>query len=90
MTRAELRSTLEAFRLMVRNRGPREAMEVAAVDEFSVPFETATNWTFRSIMPRLAARAVLRWWRWANRQDRWVAVREFDWECEGVNVWTSG
>lgn len=102
MTPSELRPTLTAFRDMVRARGPRECLEVAVLNKELIPMcfpnrydpkklgELYWDNRFRQRLPRFAARAALRWWRWANRQDRWVAVREFDWECEGVNVWTSG
>lgn len=89
VTRAELRRTLHEFRGMVRARGPREAMEVAALKRDQIPltfdlfldestsvdmFWRATAWwdARRNVMPRLAARAVLRWWRWAHRNGNKV------------------
>lgn len=82
MTRAELRAVLQDFRDMIRARGPRECLEVAAVRL------TAWQWLYlcanikkegqlvRLRMPHIAARAALRWWRWANRDWRFVTVSE--------------
>lgn len=83
MTRAELRSTLESFRCMVRNRGPWECMQVATVQYIPAWLADAhplhseewwqayDEWRILGRMPRFSARAVARWWRWANSGKSW-------------------
>ena len=97
-TRAELRATLTAFRAMVRERGPRECLEVAAVrwtpqwladahplhsEEY---WQAYRDWCFVQKLPRRCALAALRWWRWANRGRRYVLVREV-WGKTDEDIW---
>lgn len=91
MTRSELRETLSAFRAMVRERGPRECLEVSQVLPTLVErydHEDRSSWFARCALTdgRLAALAALRWWRWANRGRRYVLVREV-WGKTDEDIW---
>lgn len=86
MTRAELRRDLSAFRAMVRERGPRECLEVASVRWVQwVGSETDAEETARFWVWSRSSLAALRWWRWANRGDRLVVVMNIG----GYEHWAS-
>lgn len=77
MTRSELRAVLQDFRAMVRERGPRECLEVASVRWVQwVGSETDAEETARFWVWSRSSLAALRWWRWANRDWRFVTVSE--------------
>ena len=75
MTRAELRAVIQDFRDMIRARGPRECLEVASVRPAEASMTLWERHIFRE-RQLFFSRAALRWWRWANRDWRFVTVSE--------------